>query len=127
MIRAASAELEGLSPRDGIHSLFASLDAFPGDDPATLLVSEAYLAASRDSGLKAALGAELVAFRDTFASWLHSHGETDAETKAAAIAALGDGLILHRALGQPVSGEAIAELALRMLDVGSESTSKEEQ
>jgi AcrR family transcriptional regulator len=116
LVRGAGSQLAGASLTDGIRGLFAALDEFPGDDPATLLVSEAYLAGSRDPELKEALGAELHAFRSELARWLRKHGENAVEEKAAAIAALGDGLLLHRALGQQASGSAIANLALRMLD-----------
>jgi AcrR family transcriptional regulator len=116
LVQGAAAALDGAELHDGIRGLFESLDAFPGDDPATLLVSEAYLAGSRDSALRDDLGEQLSAFRSALASWLDGHGESDSETKAAAIAALGDGLLLHRALGQPVGGDAVAALALRLLD-----------
>jgi AcrR family transcriptional regulator len=122
LVHDAARELEGQSLSDGIRGLFASLDAIANDDPATLLVSEAYLAGSRDPHLRELLGKELSTFRSAMADWLRGHGETDAEAKAAAIAALGDGLILHGALGKAQPGSDIARLTLRMLDSRGETT-----
>ena len=116
MVQGAADELARAGLTEGIRALFVSIDAIADDEPANLLFSEAYLAGSRAPQLRNALGEQLATFRMQLAAWLREHGESEAYAKAVVIAALVDGLLLHRTLGQPISGDAIAALVLRMLD-----------
>jgi AcrR family transcriptional regulator len=48
-------QLEGTTPQEGLDLALAALDAYPGDDPASTLFVEAYLAAGRDAELRSGI------------------------------------------------------------------------
>lgn len=95
--------------------MLAALDEYDGRDPASLLVTEAYLAATRDEELRAALGAVIAQFRQELADRLAGAGVAEPRVTGALLAAAIDGLLLHRTL---LPGPTTAELlpVLRRLD-----------
>ncbi len=86
--------------------LLKALDPYSGADPISVLLAEAYLAATRDHRLRRELAEILTSFRDVVAFQLSRHGVADPDATAAVLAAAIDGLLLHRSLLGPVAGEA---------------------
>lgn len=118
LLDAVLAELADLAPPEGVDRLFRALDALTGTDPASLLVAEAYLAATRDERLRADLHDQLQRFRSGVAAWLAGHGVAEPDAVAALLAAALDGVVLHRALGPVPGASALVPVAQRMLAGG---------
>lgn len=97
----ASGELvsSAQTPAESIDALLASVAPYDGTDPTALLFVETYLAATRDEGLRARLTAIVQDFRDRSADWFRLHQVADPDAAAAVLAAVIDGLLLHRSLG----------------------------
>lgn len=115
MLSGAEAALAAAPDVDaGLELMLSALDAHSGDDPASLLFSEAFLAATRDEALRAELTTLLDQFRGATASWLRRNGEPRPEQTAAVFAAAVDGMMLHRVL-DPGLTSATAGPALRRL------------
>ncbi|TDQ52449.1 TetR/AcrR family transcriptional regulator [Actinorugispora endophytica] len=85
-------------PAAGVARLMEALEVYSGHDPGSLLITEAYLAATRDAALRTALADMLDRFRADAARWLDGHGVPDAEACAVLLCALVDGIVLHRGL-----------------------------
>ena len=118
LLDAVLAELADLAPPAGVDRLFRALDPLSGTDPASLLVAEAYLAATRDERLRADLHGQLHRFRSGVAGWLAGHGVAEPDAVAALLAAALDGVVLHRALGPGPGADALVPVAQRLLDGG---------
>lgn len=99
----------------GLELMLSSLDAYSGDDPASLLFTETYLAATRDQTLRAELTALLEQFRTAVAAWLRRHGEPRPEQTAAVFAAAVDGMMLHRALDPGLTSATVSPALRRLL------------
>jgi AcrR family transcriptional regulator len=99
----------------GLDMLLGALDSYTGDDPASLLFVEAYLAALRDPRLARELAAMVVDFRHRFAQWLAAHGQAAPEATAAVLAAALDGVLLHRALGPDLTSSSARQVLGRLL------------
>ncbi|MHA6805063.1 TetR/AcrR family transcriptional regulator [Salinifilum ghardaiensis] len=101
-------------PREVIRALFASVADYTGDDPASLVFVEVYLAATRDEDLRERVRGELDRIRQQVAAVLRAH-EVPApeETAAVALAAL-DGVLLHRGLGAGFGGAE--QVLLRLVE-----------
>ena len=82
----------------GLATLLAGLDQYTGTDPASLLFSETYLAATRDPELRARMARLVQAFHRTMTAWLERCGHPAPEPTATVLIAVVDGLILHKAL-----------------------------
>ncbi len=102
----------------GVASVLAGLDSSQPDDPATLLLAEAFLAAAREERLRTQLGELLSEFRDAVAAWLRENGVSDSEPTAAVLAATLDGLILHRVLNPSLRGSTLAGPLTRLATEG---------
>jgi AcrR family transcriptional regulator len=105
------------SPVELVDLLVAELDRYTGTDPASLLATETYLAATRDQDLRRELVAVLEDFRDRIARGLREHGVPDPDATAAVLAAVIDGVLLHRAL-TPLPGGAVAPVLRRIVEGG---------
>ncbi|WP_046470998.1 TetR/AcrR family transcriptional regulator [Allosalinactinospora lopnorensis] len=103
------------TPAEAVDLLLASLDDYTGNDPASLLFTEAYLAATRDAELRQAVGGVVVDFRRKLAGWLGEHGVRTPEETAAVLAAAIDGFLLHRALEPSLSAATVAPVLRRIL------------
>ncbi len=100
----------------GVDMMLASLDAYTGSDPTSLLFIETYLAATRDESLRGELTVLVADFRRDLAQWLGERGgETPADT-ASVLAAAIDGVLLHRALNPELTSAAVAPVLRRLLD-----------
>ncbi|MCG5217034.1 TetR/AcrR family transcriptional regulator [Streptosporangium sp. KLBMP 9127] len=94
---------------DGVTWLLGELASYPADDPAALLLAEAFLASSRLPELRADLAVLLNRFRVTVAEWLRAHGyEGDADVLAVLLSALLDGVALHRGVDPGLDPQALA-------------------
>lgn len=87
------------TPTEIVELVTAAVDGYTGTEPASLLAVETYLAATRDPDLRAELAAVLDEFRDGLAGRLRELGVPDPAGTAAVLAAVIDGVLLHRALG----------------------------
>lgn len=103
------------TPDDALDLLLGSLDRYTGHDQTSLLLTEAYLAATRDENLRQAIGAIVADLRRQLAEWLGRRGVDAPEQTAAVLAAAMDGLILHRALNSDLTAAAAAPVLRRIL------------
>jgi AcrR family transcriptional regulator len=81
-----------------VDATVAAVAQYTGTDPMSLLFVEAYLAATRDDGLRAGIARVLADLRAALADRLRQLGVAEAEGTAAVLAAAVDGLLLHRAV-----------------------------
>ncbi|RKS08977.1 TetR family transcriptional regulator [Nocardiopsis sp. Huas11] len=102
-------------PAEGVVGALRALDEFQGDDPASVLVTEAYLAATRDPELHAVMARIVTGTRDAVTAWLREHGTPDPEAASELVCAFLDGVVLHRALGPVPPADAYLEPLRRML------------
>lgn len=102
------------TPGELVDLLLGEVDRYTGADPASLLATETYLAATRDAGLRRELAGVLEGFQSRIAGWLHTHGVPEPEATAAVLAAALDGVLLHRTLAPPPPG-ALAPVLRRVV------------
>jgi AcrR family transcriptional regulator len=103
------------TPADALALLMSSLDEYTGRDPASMVVTETYLAATRDPALREAVTGVLADFRDLLAAWLRGHGVPAPEDTATVLAAAIDGLLLHRALDPTVTTGTVTPVLDRLV------------
>lgn len=108
------------TPSEAVRLLMASLDEYTGDDPASRMFVETYLAATRDEALREAVAGVLDDFRAELATWLRAHDVVPPEATAAVLAAAVDGLLLHRALDAGLTADSVTPVLTRI--VGDDST-----
>ncbi len=99
----------------GLDLMLASLDAYTGTDPTSLLATETYLAAARDETLRTELAGLVERFRGAVASWLAERGQHDPQSTAAVLAAAIDGVLLHRALNPDMTAQQVSPVLRRIL------------
>ncbi|MEV0822915.1 TetR/AcrR family transcriptional regulator [Nonomuraea rubra] len=105
---------------EAVDWLLAELSRYSGTDPASLLVVEMFLAATRLPELREGLGQQVGRFRSTVASWLVARGyRGDPAAAAAMLAASVDGIMLHRALDPGLDPAALGVLLRAMLGKGA--------
>lgn len=97
-------------PADGIEAMLAELDCYTGDDPASLLFIEAYLAATRDPLLHERMQSLVNGFRDALSAALTRAGHPAPDGAAVLVMAVFDGFILHKGLNPALSAASIAPL-----------------
>lgn len=103
----------------GVDMMLNSLDAYTGRDPASLLFTETYLAATRDEILRVELIALVDEFRRKLAQWLHERGASKPQNTASVLAAAIDGVLLHRALNPELTSTAVAPVLRRLVTPGT--------
>jgi AcrR family transcriptional regulator len=103
--------------RAGLTLLLESVAHLDPTDPLHLLVSETYLAASRDPALAGALRGVVTEFRTGLTGWLVSRGVPSgtAGGSAALLTAVLDGIALHRALDPQLPLHGGVDALLRTL------------
>ncbi|UBU15867.1 TetR/AcrR family transcriptional regulator [Nonomuraea gerenzanensis] len=107
-------------PGEAVGWLLGELSHYSGTDPASLLVVELYLAATRIPELRERLGEQVGRFRATVASWLAERGyQGDPAAAAAMLAASVDGIMLHRALDPGLDLAALGGPLRAMLGKGA--------
>lgn len=93
---------------EGVETTLTLLDSFTGTDPTSLLVSECYLAGTRDPELRAQLGALVDDYRATLAAAFARSGHPAPEAAANVVMAVLDGFVLHKGLNPRLSAADIA-------------------
>ncbi|WP_375128586.1 TetR/AcrR family transcriptional regulator [Nonomuraea sp. GTA35] len=105
---------------EAVDWLLGELSRYSGTDPASLLVVEMFLAATRLPELREGLGEQVGRFRATVASWLVERGyRGDPAAAAAMLAASVDGIMLHRALDPGLDPAALGGLLRAMFGKGA--------
>jgi AcrR family transcriptional regulator len=107
------------TPGELVDLLTAEVDRYTGTDPASLLAVETYLAATRDPDLRRQLTVVLDEFRSRLADRLREHGVPDPGPTAAVLAAVIDGVLLHRAL-TPLPAGTVAPVLRRIVERGQQ-------
>jgi AcrR family transcriptional regulator len=107
------------TPGELVDLLTAEVDRYTGTDPASLLAVETYLAATRDPELRRQLTVVLDEFRGRLADRLREHGVPDPDPTAAVLAAVVDGVLLHRAL-TPLPAGTVAPVLRRIVERGQQ-------
>lgn len=116
LLSAAEAIFDNARTLDaGVDMMLASLDAYTGSDPTSLLFTETYLAATRDEILRGELIILTAEFRGQLSRWLAAHGGSAPDDTAAVLVAAIDGVILHRALNPQLTSSAVAPLLRRII------------
>ena len=108
------------TPAEALALMVASLDPYTGTDPVSVVFTEAYLAATRDPELRAAVAGVLTEFRSQVATWLGEREIADPEATAAVLAAAIDGLVLHRLLDPAITAGTVTPVLTRMLTAPTE-------
>lgn len=119
----ASAQLDEKDDvEDATEALLSLVDLFDGSDPASLLVIEAYLAATRDPVLKEQLVEAMARFRHTVTSALARSGNPDpSATGLVALAAL-DGFALQKGLDPDLATDDALALLRRIIHPDQQGT-----
>lgn len=120
VMRRAAAEtgplLTGVGDRSDLaEALAASIEAYSGTDPVSVLFVETYLAATRDAELRAGVAEVITQFRTVLAARLGELGVMEPESTAAVLGAAMDGLVLQRALDPTLSADAVRPVIRRTL------------
>jgi AcrR family transcriptional regulator len=102
----------------GVDTLFGFLRPYTGNDPASLLMVEGFLAATREEGLRAEFATLIEEIRQRLADWLAACGHPDPVVSAGVFAALIDGLLLHRSVLPEMDFDAYRRTVTRMLSAG---------
>ncbi|WP_051180164.1 TetR/AcrR family transcriptional regulator [Nocardia concava] len=90
---------------DAMRGMLAAIASYTATDPMTVAITEMMLAATRHERLRVELGRLIAEARATLAGWFRANGSVpDPEATATVVAALLDGLILHRLI-DPGLGE----------------------
>ncbi|MEV3936856.1 TetR family transcriptional regulator [Glycomyces sp. NPDC049804] len=111
LLEGAAAGLDAApDPADAVEALLVEVDRYTGADPASLLVIEAYLAATRDPDLRDQMRGLMDDFRTHLTAALARAGRTDPEDAATLIMAAIDGLLLHKSLDARLSAARLAPL-----------------
>ena len=102
-------------PCELAEALVASLGAYSGTDPVSVVFVETYLAATRDPELRAGVAEVIAQFRTGLAIRLAELGLADPESTAAVLCAAIDGLVLQQALDPTLSAAAVRPVIRRTL------------
>lgn len=129
VMRGLLDELAGMltrarTPDEAMELIVGALDAYAPDDPASLLFTETYLAATRDAELRRAIGALLDDSRRSLARWLAHHGVPEPQATAGVLLASLDGVMLHRALHPGLASADVTTVLRRTLSRGDTLTSE---
>ncbi|MGW8378011.1 TetR family transcriptional regulator [Streptomyces sp. ODS28] len=111
----AAATAQAGDVESGLRELVGALFGHAPDEPVSLLFSEAYLAATRDEDLRAALGEVADEARVPLAGWLAEHGVPEADATAGVVLATLDGLMLHRTLRPGLTTAEVLPVVLRLV------------
>jgi AcrR family transcriptional regulator len=103
------------SPAEAVEAMLAAVDRYTGADSMSLLGIEAYLAATRDEGLREQISGVAEEFRQRLGRWLGAHGVPAPVDTAAVLVATVDGLLLHRGLGAGTSAGSAAAVLRRLV------------
>ncbi|MEC3953252.1 TetR family transcriptional regulator [Nocardia sp. CDC153] len=112
---SAMAGVLALSGPDAMRGMLAAIAAYTTADPMTVAMTEMMLAATRHERLRVELGRLAADARAAMAGWFRGNGSVpDPEATAAVVAALLDGLILHRLLDPSLGAVDVTGPLLRV-------------
>jgi AcrR family transcriptional regulator len=94
---------------------WAALDDFPVTGPQSVMIIEAVLAAIRDAELRQRLAAAVGRYRRLLTDRLGAAGVERPEATAAVLAAVVDGVMLHRILFEDLDSAAVGPVVARMV------------
>ena len=122
MIASPMAQLLGAEdPVAGVRTAMGQLDELDEQGEDSLLLFEAFLAATRDEELRAFFADLLHGLRHEIAAWLERVGATDPQGTAALVAAALDGIFLHHLVAPDIRPGEITEPLVRLLSDGGTS------
>ncbi|NLU66289.1 TetR/AcrR family transcriptional regulator [Streptomyces sp. HNM0574] len=113
---AAALFAAAATPADGAEALLRHLDRYSGRDPASLLVAEAYLTATRDEELRGALAELVAAFHGRLTDSLARAGHPTPEAAATALMTVLDGFVLHRGLNSELACAPLVPLVRSLVE-----------
>lgn len=102
--------------------VWSAMDRHPTDAAESVTMIEAMLSALRDDELREGLAVVLHDFRRTVAERLRQGGFVDPEGTAAVLAAVLDGVLLHRMLSDDLGADAVRPVVSRMLQPDTHGT-----
>lgn len=105
---------ESATAPGGLGGMLSAVAGYPSDDPLTVLMTEAVLAATRIERLRTELADLLGRWRTATAQWLEDQGVEDAEATATVLSAALDGLVLHYMLDPGLRSTPLAAPIMRM-------------
>lgn len=100
---------------DGIEMLMSETNTTTSPEPSSLLLIEAYLAATRDAELRAQMSAAMVTFRNALAEALSRSGHPHPQAVAVTVLAALDGLILQKGLDPDLPFGDVVTLLRRLV------------
>lgn len=112
-VSAAATEEDDLA--DGLEAMLSQLDEYTGIDSSSLLVIEAYLAATRDPQLRTQMAELVLDWRATMSDALTRIGHPNPDAAAILALAVLDGLFLQKALDRDLSHTEVAPLLRQLL------------
>ncbi|MFC0864552.1 TetR/AcrR family transcriptional regulator [Sphaerimonospora cavernae] len=113
--QAGPALARAATPGEALGLMMGLLEDHDGRDATSLLFTEAYLAATRDEGLRRSLAEVMTGFRRRLADHLTEHAVPSPEATAAVLAAAIDGIVLHRALGPGLEASDVVSVLHRLV------------
>lgn len=99
---------------DGIEVLLSEMNTSSDSESSSLLLIEAYLAATRDAELRAQMSAAMITFRKALATALTRNGHPHPQAAAVATLAALDGLILQKGLDPDLSFDDVITVLRRL-------------
>lgn len=117
MLRGFTAQLgQAADPEEAVAAAAATLDDFDTAGSLNLLMTETFLASTRHEDVRVRLEAVLAAFRADLTDWLEADGQVqDARATAVVLAAVFDGLMLHRTIDPTITSAAVLPVLLRII------------
>ena len=112
---ASAAVAEGGDLAGGLAAMLSQLDDYTGADPSSLLVIEAYLAATRDPQLHTQMAELMLGWRTSMSEALAGAGHPSPDAAAALLLAVLDGLFLQKGLDPDLSHTEVAPLLRQIL------------
>lgn len=111
---------DGVDVGDQADALISHLDVFDGTDRSSMLLVEAYLAATRDPLLRVQMREVVTSFRDTLSETLALAGNPSPDAAALVTLAALDGFILQKGLDPELSTGDAAALLSRIIHPNQE-------
>ncbi|MVU80389.1 TetR family transcriptional regulator [Nocardia sp. ET3-3] len=110
---------------DAMREMLAAIASYSSADPITIAMTEMMLAATRHERLRVELGRLVADARAVLAQWFRADGSVpDPEATATVVAALLDGLILHRLIDPGLGSVDVTGPLLRAAGLAESRTSE---
>ncbi|GAA4908888.1 TetR family transcriptional regulator [Stackebrandtia albiflava] len=119
--------LDGLDPERAVAEILTALDAYTGHDPASLLMTETFLAATRDPELHRELRAAVHDFRRRVTDLLARHRVPEPAATAAVLLAAFDGIVIHKALDPALDAHRTLPVFRRLIAAATGDETEEDE